>query len=298
MDPKQHPRAMKGVPAFAIAVAIVGAISGCATGPDRIPADPLEPLNRATFSFNDALDRHVAKPVAERYNQYAPRPLRTAISNFFSNVSDVPVMVNDFLQLRISDGLQDIMRIATNTVFGIAGLIDIATPAGIPRHDQDFGLTLAHYGLPPGPYLVLPIFGPSDFRDAVGFGVDQYAYPINYADPAWRNSLWGLNFVSTRARYLGATQLLEEAALDKYTFTRDAFLGQRRYKASEGKEQELPNYENQPAPAGQPAPQLPGQTAPPAKPAAQPPGQAAPAGKPADQAPDQAAPAGKPADQR
>jgi phospholipid-binding lipoprotein MlaA len=295
MEPKQHSPAMDGLRSVATAIAIAGAVSGCATGPDRTPGDPLEPLNRATFTFNDALDRHVAKPVAERYNEYAPRPLRTAIANFFSNLSDIPVMVNDFLQLRIGDGLQDIMRLATNTVFGIGGLIDIATPAGMTKHDQDFGLTLAHYGVPSGPYLVLPIFGPSDFRDAVGFGVDQYAYPVNYADVAWRNSLWVLNFVSTRARYLGATQLLEEAALDKYTFTRDAFLGQRRYKASEGKEQALPNYE-QPAPAGQPVPQQPGQTAPPPKPAAQAPGQAAPAGKPADQQPGQAAPAGKPAD--
>jgi phospholipid-binding lipoprotein MlaA len=296
MEPKQHPPAIKAYRSVATAIAIVGAASGCATGPDRVPEDPLEPLNRATFTFNDALDRNVARPVAERYNQYTPRPLRTAIGNFFSNLSDVPVMVNNFLQLRIGDGLSDIMRLATNTVFGLGGLIDIATPAGIPKHDQDFGLTLAHYGVPSGPYLVLPIFGPSDFRDAVGFGVDQYAYPLNYADVAWRNSLWGLNFVSTRARYLGATQLLEEAALDKYTFTRDAFLGQRRYKASEGKEQALPNYE-QPAPAGQPVPQLPEQTAPPPKPAGQAPGQAAPAGKPADQQPGQAAPAGKPAGQ-
>jgi phospholipid-binding lipoprotein MlaA len=255
MDPKQHRRPRTGAPAVAIAIALLGAASGCASGPDRTPGDPLEPLNRATFRFNDALDRHVARPLAERYNKITPSPLKTGIANFFGNVGYVPVMVNDFLQLRIGDGFSDLMRLATNTVFGFGGLLDIATPAGIPRHDTDFGLTLGHYGVPAGPYLVLPLFGPSDFRDATGFGVDQYAYPINYADSALRNSLWGLNFISTRARYLGATELLEAAALDEYTFTRDAWLGRRKSQLNEGREEELPNYDNETAPpARQPGP--------------------------------------------
>ncbi|MFL6674016.1 MAG: VacJ family lipoprotein [Massilia sp.] len=259
---------MHSIPAFGLSIAILGALGGCATGPDRIPGDPLEPLNRATFRFNDALDRNVARPLAERYTNVTPRPLRIAIGNFFSNISDFPIMVNNFAQGRGGDGLSDLMRIATNTFFGIGGLIDIATPAGIPKHDQDFGLTLGHWGVPPGPFLVLPLFGPSTFRDAAGFGVDQEFYPVNYADSALRNSLWGLNFVSTRARYLNATNLLEEAALDKYTFTRDAYLGRRRTMVSEGRgEESLPNY-------GEPAPG--------AKPSESKPGDAAPAGKPAD----------------
>jgi phospholipid-binding lipoprotein MlaA len=253
MQAHQRPSKSKAIAACA-AVAAAGLLSGCATGPNRNPADPLEPLNRYTFTFNDAIDRAVAKPLAKGYNKVVPRPARTAVENFFSNLGDVVTMVNDFLQLKFEDGMTDLTRVAFNSTFGIAGLIDIATPAGLPKHDQDFGLTLGHYGLPSGPFLVLPLFGPSSFRDAVGFGVDQSFFaPANYTRPAVRNSLWFSNFVSTRARYLNATNLLEEAALDKYLFVRDAYLGQRRSRLSEGQEEELPNYEKEGTPAPVPS---------------------------------------------
>ncbi|MGZ5198852.1 MAG: MlaA family lipoprotein [Telluria sp.] len=228
----------------ALAAAIALAASGCATGPNADPRDPLEPLNRATYRFNDTLDRYVAKPVAMGYNKVVPQPARTAVDNFFANLGDVIVMVNDFAQLRIADGMNDLGRVAFNSTFGILGTIDIASAAGMPRHDQDFGLTLAHHGMPSGPYLVLPVFGPSTFRDAAGFGVDQFAYPVNYTKPAVRNPLWATQFISTRARYLNATNLLEEAALDKYLFTRDAWLGQRDTKVR-GKEEAPPDYEHE-----------------------------------------------------
>jgi phospholipid-binding lipoprotein MlaA len=218
-------------------------LGGCATGPDRNPEDPLEPLNRATWRFNDTVDRNIAQPLARGYNRVVPRPLRTGVDNFFANLGDVPVMFNDFAQLRFMDGMNDLMRVAVNTTLGLLGFLDIATPAGIPKHKQDFGLTLGHYGVPSGPYLVLPLFGPSSFRDATGFVVDQYyVTPQTYADPAWRNSLWATDFVSTRARYLNATNLLEEAALDKYLFVRDAYLGRRRHKLGEDKEEPLPDH--------------------------------------------------------
>jgi phospholipid-binding lipoprotein MlaA len=220
-------------------------LCGCATGPQRDPADPLEPLNRATFRFNDTLDRHIAQPVARTYNRVVPRPVRTGVDNFFSNLGDVTVMFNDFAQLRLMDGMNDLMRVAVNSTFGLLGVLDIATPAGIAKRDQDFGLTLGHYGVPAGPFLVLPLFGPSTFRDATGFGVDQYAAPANWTRPAVRNTLWGVDFVSTRARYLNATNLLEQAALDRYLFVRDAYLGRRRALLEEGKEAPLPDYENQ-----------------------------------------------------
>ncbi|KQY16194.1 hypothetical protein ASD28_22370 [Massilia sp. Root133] len=220
-------------------------LSGCATGPGRDPADPLEPLNRATFRFNDTLDRHIAQPVARTYNRTVPRFVRTGVDNFFSNLGDVPVMLNDFAQLRLMDGMNDLMRVAVNSTFGLLGVLDIATPAGIAKHNQDFGLTLGHYGVPAGPYLVLPLFGPSTFRDAAGFGVDQYASPVTYAKPALRNTLWGVDFVSTRARYLNATNLLEQAALDRYLFVRDAYLGRRHTQLDEGKETPLPDYDKE-----------------------------------------------------
>jgi phospholipid-binding lipoprotein MlaA len=217
-------------------------LGGCATGPGHDPADPLEPLNRATFRFNDTLDRHIAQPVARTYNRAVPRPVRTGVDNVFSNLGDVIVMLNDFAQLRLMDGMNDLMRVAVNSTFGLLGVLDIATPAGIAKRDQDFGLTLGHYGVPAGPYLVLPLFGPSTFRDAAGFGVDQYAAPANWTRPAVRNTLWGVDFVSTRARYLNATNLLERAALDRYLFVRDAYLGRRRALLDEGKETPLPDY--------------------------------------------------------
>lgn len=228
----------------ALAALPLTVLCGCATGPQRDPADPLEPLNRATFRFNDALDRHVAQPVARTYDRAVPRPVRTGVDNFFSNLGDVTVMLNDFAQLRLMDGMNDLMRVAVNSTFGLLGVLDIATPAGIAKRNQDFGLTLGHYGLPSGPYLVLPLFGPSTFRDAAGFGVDQYAAPVNWTRPAVRNTLWGVDFVSTRARYLNATNLLEQAALDRYLFVRDAYLGRRRALLDQGKETPLPEYGN------------------------------------------------------
>ncbi|MCS0587594.1 VacJ family lipoprotein [Massilia norwichensis] len=246
-NPSTPPRAIGRKPGVrvllpALLAPLLVTLGGCASGPNRNTADPLEPLNRSTWRFNEAIDRNFARPVARGYTRVVPRPIRTGVENFFSNLGDFPVMFNDFAQLRIMDGMNDLMRIAVNTSFGLLGVLDIATPAGIPKRDQDFGLTLGHYGVPSGPYLVLPLFGPSTFRDAAGFGVDQFAEPVSYTDPAWRNSLWGLNFVSTRARYLNATNLLEQAALDRYLFVRDAYLGRRRSQLDEGKEAPLPDY--------------------------------------------------------
>jgi phospholipid-binding lipoprotein MlaA len=237
------------------AAALALQLAGCASGPQRNPADPLEPLNRATFRFNDVLDHNIAQPVARGYIRVVPRPLRTGVENVFSNLGDVVVMANDFLQLDFRHGMQDLMRIATNTSFGLLGVLDVATPAGLEKRSQDFGLTLGHYGVPSGPYLVLPLFGPSSFRDGIGFGVDQFADPVTYMDPAWRNSLWGADFVSTRARYLNATNLLEQAALDRYLFVRDGYLGRRKAQLDAGKEQALPDYGREgkaPADAEQP----------------------------------------------
>jgi phospholipid-binding lipoprotein MlaA len=214
-------------PAALLLTASLAGLGGCASGPNRNPADPLEPLNRATYRFNDALDRTIAQPVARGYNRVVPAPVRTGVDNFFGNLDDVTVLFNDFAQLRLVAALADLTRITLNTTFGVGGIFDVASRGGIPKREQDFGLTLGHYGVP-SPYLVLPLFGPSTVRDAVGFGVDQYAAPTNWMDPAWRNSLWGLDFFSTRARYLNATNLLEEAALDRYLFVRDAYLGRRR----------------------------------------------------------------------
>jgi phospholipid-binding lipoprotein MlaA len=228
----------------ALALAATGALAGCATGPNATPGDPLEPMNRVIFKVNDTVDRTIAQPVAKGYQKVTPKPVQTAVSNFFSNLGDVSNFANDLLQLKVTDAAEDLMRVAVNTVFGIGGLLDWATPAGLPKHHQDFGLTLGRWGMPSGPYLVLPLFGPSSFRDGAGRIVDIKFNPLNYVDPAWRNPLYVAQFVSARADLLGASNLLEAAALDKYSFVRDAYVQQRKAMLNQNgaKPPALPNY--------------------------------------------------------
>jgi phospholipid-binding lipoprotein MlaA len=227
---------------ISLAIAATLATTGCATGPDRNPKDPLEPLNRTVFKFNDTLDTYVAKPAAQFYVDYTPSPFRTAVSNFFSNLGDFSNFANNLLQLKITDATEDLMRIAMNSVFGIGGLIDIASPAGLPKHHQDFGLTLGHYGVPSGPYLVIPLLGPSSFRDATTWVVDWRVNPISYTDAEIRWPMYGLNFISARADLIGATDLLSQAALDKYAFVRDAYQQRRQYLLTGGGAATLPDY--------------------------------------------------------
>ncbi|SAL09114.1 MlaA family lipoprotein [Caballeronia telluris] len=225
-----------------VAIAGVLATAGCATGADRHPGDPLEPMNRAIFGFNDGVDKYVARPVAQAYVNVTPSPLRTAVSNFFSNLGDIGNFANNLLQLKITDATEDFVRFAFNSTFGMGGLIDIASQAGLPKHHQDFGLTLGHYGVPSGPYLVLPIFGPSSFRDATNWLVAFRLDPVTYLDPLPRNLLFGLNFVSARADLIGATDILSQAALDKYAFVRDAYTQRRQYLLTGGGSATLPDY--------------------------------------------------------
>ncbi|HZZ13889.1 MAG TPA: MlaA family lipoprotein [Paraburkholderia sp.] len=230
-----------------LALAATGLITGCATGPDRKPGDPLEPVNRVVFNFNDGLDRYVAVPVAKGYQKVTPQPLRTAISNFFSNLGDLNNAANALLQLKFTDATEDIVRFAFNSTFGLGGLLDWATPAGLPKHHQDFGLTLGHWGVPSGPYLVLPLFGPSTVRDGLGRVVDVKFNPLNYMEPAVRNPLYVLQFISVRSDLTGATDLLQQAALDKYSFVRDAYTQQRRARLRDTGDgaAPLPNYDDQ-----------------------------------------------------
>jgi phospholipid-binding lipoprotein MlaA len=219
------------------------ALAGCATGPTATPGDPFEPFNRGMFTFNDKLDQYVARPVAQGYEAITPSFVRTGITNFFSNLGDVGNTANNLLQGKPADGMESLMRFAMNTVFGLLGFLDVATPAGIPKHSQDFGLTLGNWGVPSGPYLVLPLFGPSTVRDGPAKLVDYYLDPVSYVEPDTRTPMNALNIVNTRANLLNASTLLEEAALDKYTFVRDAWSQQRQNKINEGKEGELPKYE-------------------------------------------------------
>jgi phospholipid-binding lipoprotein MlaA len=244
----------------ALALLVAGVATGCATGPDRKPGDPLEPVNRQIFKFNDAIDRAVAQPVARGYQKVTPQPVRQAISNFFSNLGDLGNAANNLLQLKITDATEDIMRFAMNTTFGIGGLLDFATPAGLPKHHEDFGLTLGRWGVPSGPYLVLPLFGPSSIRDSTGYVVDFRFNLIHYMEPAVRNPMYIAQFISARSDLLGASDLLQAAALDKYSFVRDAYTQQRAsmLRGSNPNAAPLPNYGDPDAPGGAGAAPAPG----------------------------------------
>ena len=239
--PSRAPQAAHRAASWLMLSALLG---GCATGPNASPNDPLEPFNRTVFRVNDKIDQYVAIPLAKGYRKVTPSPVRTAVTNFFGNLGDVGNAVNNLLQGKGEDAVNSVMRIAVNTVFGIGGLIDIATQAGLRKHPQDVGLTLGTWGISSGPYLVLPLFGPSSFRDGAGLAADFQLDPVSYTEPATRNSLYGLNFVNTRTNLLGATELLEEAALDKYTFVRDGFLQRRQYLIESRKgPRKLPEYD-------------------------------------------------------
>ncbi|MEX3935627.1 VacJ family lipoprotein [Paraburkholderia phymatum] len=219
-------------------------LAGCATVQNPTKEDPLEGFNRTIFTFNDKVDQYAVKPVAKGYVFVTPQPVRDSVTNFFSNIGDVYIAANNLLQLKIADGVSDIMRIVINTVFGVGGLFDVATIAKLPKHDNDFGLTLGHYGVPSGPYLVLPLFGPSTVRDGVGMVGNYFINPLTYVKPdsvSW--ALYGLNLINVRANLLGASDVLEGAALDKYSFVRNAYLQRRRYLLSDGSAATgLPDY--------------------------------------------------------
>lgn len=208
---------------------VLAALTACASGPGAQPHDPLEPLNRQVSEFNDAVDSAVLKPVATAYRDVTPDPVRTGVSNFFENLRDVWSFINASLQLRPKEATENALRFGVNTTLGFAGLLDIASEMGIERTRLDFGQTLGRWGVPAGPYLVLPLFGPSSLRDAAGLGVESRGDLIWELDSvSARNSLYTLRAVETRANLLRATTMLEGAALDKYSFTRDIYLQRRQ----------------------------------------------------------------------
>ncbi len=209
--------------------------AGCATGPHANPKDPLEPMNRRIASFNDVVDDNVLKPVATGYRDYTPSLLQTGINNFFRNLSDVLSTLNNGLQLKGHDTAESFMRVTVNTVFGIYGIFDVATEIGLKRHPEDFGQTLGYWGVPNGPYVVLPIFGPSTVRDTAALPVEFALDPVsNHPVNSERSTAIALRIVDKRATLLQTTDLLSGAAIDKYSFTRDSYLQYRRNQIYDG----------------------------------------------------------------
>lgn len=229
------------VAAVMCSVVLMG-ISGCAAGPTANPADPLEPMNRRIYRFNEVVDGSFLKPLATAYRNVTPDPVRTGVSNFFANLGDVWSFVNNVLQFKGNAAAETFMRFNVNTVLGVAGLFDLASEMGLDRHREDFGQTLGKWGVPPGPYLVLPVLGASSLRDATALRADTYGSPVaDVEDVPTRNSLLLLQAVETRARLLGASAVLDQAALDDYSFTRDAYLQKRRNDVYDGNPPEEPS---------------------------------------------------------
>jgi len=226
--------------------------SGCASvsGPTD-PRDPLESYNRVAYEFNDGFDRYLLKPVAEGYEAITPDPVMTGINNFFSNLDDIIVIFNDLLQLKPMQFASDTGRFIINSTLGLAGFIDWASDMNMPKHQEDFGQTLGYWGVPEGPYFVIPFWGPSTIRDTTGLLVDSAQF-----DPIWqevengfptshreRGLSWGVTAVKaidTRASLLKAENILNEAALDRYTFIREAFLQRRLNLVYDGNPPEEP----------------------------------------------------------
>ena len=218
------------------AVVLCVLLSACATpmAERSDPRDPYENLNRKVFVVNQVFDQVLLKPVARGYSNYAPNFIQNAVGNFFGNLADVWTAVNNFLQGKPREGIQDTGRVAVNTVFGVAGLADVATKLGFPKHQEDFGQTLGVWGVKPGPYVMLPLFGPSTMRDAVAKPLDLYADPLNLSTRAdVEYSLRAMRLVDDRARLLPTTDMIEKVALDPYQFVRDAHFQQREARVND-----------------------------------------------------------------
>lgn len=240
-------------------VMLVGVLQGCAT---RQNPDPLEPWNRKVFAFNETLDSNVLKPMAEGYKAVTPEPVRTAFSNFLNNLKDVWSTANLFLQGRFKDGTLGVIRVTVNSTFGLGGLIDIATPMQLDRPNEDFGQTLGVWGVKPGAYIVWPVLGPSTLRDSVGLPGDLYFSASTLATyPREANVFRVTQVVHTRANLLDAGNLIDDVALDKYAFIRDAYLQRRQNLIYNG---DPPEDEEPPEPPRQDLPEAPAVPAAPA----------------------------------
>ena len=229
---------MAGAQTAGTGSASAGATMGATDKPARQanPADPLEGFNRGVQRFNDGVDNAVVKPTAETYRKIVPDFVQTGVGNFFGNLRDGWSAVNHLLQGKLEPALNMTLRMAVNSTFGLAGVLDIATEAGIEREAEDFGQTLGVWGLPAGPYLVLPLMGPSSLRDLAGTVVDlQPATSVDYTDSTLAAaSALTLSVVHTRAGLLGASRMLDDIALDRYSFLRDAYLARRKNLVYDG----------------------------------------------------------------
>lgn len=251
-----------------LALAVVAAslvLGGCATvqqargGPGQ-KLDPWENWNRKVFAFNEGLDTYVLKPAATAYANVVPQPVRRGVDNFFANAADAWSAINNILQGKGQAAFEDVVRVTTNSFFGIGGIFDVASEIGIERHKEDFGQTLGRWGFGAGAYIVWPLFGPSTVRDSIALPLDRAASPaLLINDGRAQVGLTVLQVINTRANLLGASQVLDDIALDKYTFLRDAYLQRRRSLVYDGN---APDADDGDAPPAAPESAAPGASAP------------------------------------
>jgi phospholipid-binding lipoprotein MlaA len=242
-------------------------LAGCATPAN--PRDPFEKFNRAMFTFNDGVDRVALKPAATAYKEALPSFVQTGVNNFFGNLSDAWSAVNNLLQGKGEEGMSDVTRFAVNSTLGLAGVLDIASEAGLRKHNEDFGQTLGHWGVPSGPYLMLPLLGPSTVRDSAALPADWWADPWTHVDPvSARSTGIGVRAIDQRASVLEASNLMEEAALDRYEFIRDGYLQRRESRVFDGetsRKKPKPQADEEPAPKNTPVEAAPVSSEPPRK---------------------------------
>ena len=242
--------------AFVAPAVLLALLAGCSTitaargGPGQ-RLDPWENWNRKVFAFNEGLDQKVLKPVATTYADVVPQPVRNGVRNFFGNFADAWSAVNNMLQGKFTLGFQDVMRVGTNTLFGLFGAVDIATEMGFDHLYEDFGQTLGHWGVGAGAYVVLPLFGPSTVRDAAALPLDRAASPALIINGgSTQAGIITLQLINTRASLLGASKVIDEISLDKYTFVRDAYLQRRRSLVFDGDVPETPDQQGAAGPTG------------------------------------------------
>jgi phospholipid-binding lipoprotein MlaA len=221
---------------FLLSALLALMVTGCATQANK---DPLEGLNRGVYKFNDVTDKVVLKPVAKVYKTVTPSPIRKGFNNFFNNLGSLTTVLNDLLQLKFANAFTDSGRFIINSTFGLAGFIDLASMDNIPNHKEDFGQTLGHWGVGSGAYLVLPILGPSSVRDTTGFvfdsaTTDPLRYTHNIGEVRLHNQLRAAQIIDKRTELLDAKDIIDNASLDPYAFTRDAYLQRRASDVQDG----------------------------------------------------------------
>lgn len=219
----------------AFAAAVLSALGGCATTESN-PKDPFEGFNRAMFAVNEGIDV-VVKPVAQGYDAAAPLPVKVGVGNFFGNIWDVLTAVNNLLQGKGGQGFSDIGRVLINSTIGIGGVFDVASEMGLEKHMEDFGQTMGVWGVDEGPFFFWPLIGPRTTRDTFGWAVDSFMDPVWYVeDIALRNSMVGVRYIDMRATLLKTDKIVDQAAIDRYVFIRDAYLQNRRSEIRDGAE--------------------------------------------------------------